>query len=166
VTNDQVFQLALVAIGAGGTIAGSLIGALAGALYQRRLSGPALKVTANQGLASIAGQLTPPLLGVNAANVGPLPMEVRALGFVLTNKMRVTLMRDDIGVASLPADLAPGHSVEMKIFGHSLAEGVQEEADKTGKRIEVIGVFARDGTGKEWRGTLNINKLYADPRPR
>jgi hypothetical protein len=61
-TSDQIFQLALVAIGAIATIVASLAGALAGALYQGRLSRPRMRVKATWSFAVIGGRTGPPQL--------------------------------------------------------------------------------------------------------
>jgi hypothetical protein len=147
-----------------GTIAGSLIGALVGALYQARLSKPRLQVKATWQFAMIGGRASPDRVGVNAANVGPLPMQVTGCGFRLNDKMQLALMQDDLGLTRLPADVQPGHSVEFRIFLTKIHEGLQEEADKRGKVMRVLDAYARDATGHVWHGPVKVRDLRAAPR--
>lgn len=162
-TGDQVFQLALVALGIAGTIAGSLSGALLGAIYQARKSAPRLQVKASWGFVVWPGIAGPDVLTVSAANVGPLPMRVTGCGLTISGKKQIAIMRDEIGLSSLPADLGPGQSVEMRLLLAKVHEGIQEEANKTGADVEVISAWARDATGKEWRGPVNVRDLRARP---
>jgi hypothetical protein len=41
---------------------------------------------------------------------------------------------------------------------------LQEQADRQRTTIMVIGAYATDGTGKEWRGPINMKDLGAKPR--
>src|SRR5438309_6352586 len=122
-TNEEIFQLLLVALGIGGTIVGSLAGALGGALYQARLSRPRFKVKATLGFPVIGGQPGPTIVTISAANVGPLPMQVVSCGLALSTGFSLTLTRDDLGLTQLPVDLAPGHAADMRIFFDQLKEG-------------------------------------------
>jgi hypothetical protein len=45
-----------------------------------------------------------------------------------------------------------------------LRKGLQEEADKAGAEMRVLGAYARDATGKEWRGPVNMKHLAASSR--
>jgi hypothetical protein len=164
-TSDQVFQLAIVAIGAVAAIAGSLVGALAGALYQGRLARPRLKVEARWAF-YVGAQAVPDLVTITSANVGPLPMRVDQCGLRLSvGEQRMALMQDDLGQEKLPADLGPGQSVAMRIFLPRVLGTLQEQADRQKTTIIVIGAYATDATSKEWRGPINMKDLGASPRP-
>jgi hypothetical protein len=162
-TPEQWFQLGLVAIGAIGTVVGSLLGALGGALYHSRLTRPRFEVRAKLGFAVIGGQPSPAIVTLTAANVGPLPMQVVACGFALSGGMSISLTQDALGLARLPVDLQPGHAAELRIFYDNLREGLQEQADTQGRPISVVSAWARDGTGREWRGKVFVKNLVATP---
>lgn len=163
-TTEQVFQLALVAIGAVATIVGSLAGAFAGAIYQGRRAQPRLKVDAKWSF-YVGPQKLPDMLAITSANVGPLPMRVVQCGLRLSvGQERMALMQDDMGQQTLPADLGPGQSITMHIFLPRVAGTLQDEADRQRRGIQVVGAYARDATGKEWRGPVNANDLGANPR--
>lgn len=162
-TGDQIFQLALVAIGAIATIVASLVGAFAGAVYQGRLARPRLKVEGRWAF-YVGPQTIPDMLAITSANVGPLPMRVNQCGLRLSTREQIALMQDDAGAEKLPADLGSGESVAMHIFLPRVTGTLQELADRQRRTIKVIGAYARDATGKEWRGSLNMSDLKASPR--
>lgn len=163
-TSEQTFQLLLVALGIGGTIIGSLAGALGGALYQARLSRSRLKVIAALGVPLLGGQIGARIVTISAANVGPLPMQVVSCGLALSTRFNLTLVRDDLGLTSLPADVAPGHSADMRIYFDQVLEGLQEQADERKTEVRVLSAWARDGTGKIWHGRVLIKDMVARPR--
>jgi hypothetical protein len=163
-TAEQWFQLGLVAIGAVATILGALLGALGGAVYQARQSRPRLRVKATLGFPVIGGNPGPTTVTVSAANVGPLPMQVVGFGFALSTRHTITLTDDAYGLTSLPVDLPPGRSADMRIFHHRLIEALQEQADVRRTPLSVTRAWARDGTGTEWRGRVLIKGLRARPR--
>jgi hypothetical protein len=76
----------------------------------------------------------------------------------------MALTQDDLGVEKLPADLGPGQSVAMRIFVGRVGETLQEQANRQRRTIWVIGAYATDATGKEWRGPVNMKDLGASPR--
>lgn len=162
-TSDQVFQLALVAVGAIATIVASLVGAFAGAVYQGRLARPRLRVEARWAF-YVGPQAIPDMLTITSANVGPLPMRVEQCGLRLTRGEQLAVMQDDLGIEKLPADLGPGQSAAMHIFLPNVTGSLQKEADRQRRTIKVVGAYARDATGKEWRGPVNMRDIGASPR--
>jgi hypothetical protein len=162
-TSDQVFQLALVAIGGIVTIIGSLAGASAGAAFQARRARPKLSVRARWGF--VLGPTQGEIISVISANVGPLPMRVEQCGVLLSiGDHRIALMQDDIGLAALPRDLGPGQSVTMHIYVARLKATLQEHANDQRRSISLKGAYAQDATGKEWTGPMvNMQDIRADP---
>jgi hypothetical protein len=163
--SEQWFQLGLVAIGAIATIVGSLAGAFLGAIYQARLNRPRLKVDARWGFGVFGPGVTADYAIVRAANVGPLPMQVTGCGLRLNGEKQLTVIEDEIKQARLPADLLPGQSVAMHISLEGIKRQLQEQSDRGGVGIEVVGAYADDATGKRWIGpTLNLKGLRFRPR--
>jgi hypothetical protein len=75
-------------------------------------------------------------------------------------------MVDEVNTSHLPADLGPGQAVDMRVALHTIGRQIQELADRSGEMIEVRGSYARDATGKEWHGPINMKDLRAHPRSR